>query len=182
MFLNSLGVRRTGFSTNSSYPCWDSQLSIFVNVSYDCTSDSTFSDVGSNEFAMYVAVNICLSFIIGGYVSSHCIDAYWLFLRHDGSLNSISSGIGSGGIGVASIVDPNVEYDISSGEWLGGTSVSFLISSYSSSFVEDSSSRDNNIGIGSYEIGVLVFLCSVSALGQQVSVCITGPCKNPNHF
>jgi hypothetical protein len=104
-------------------------------------------------------------------------------LRHDGSINSISSGIGRGVIGVASIGDPNVDYDISSGGWLGGgTSVSFLISSYSSSFVEDSSSRDNIIGIGSDGIGVLVSLCLVSALGQQVSVFITGPCINPNHF
>jgi hypothetical protein len=92
------------------------------------------------------------------------------------------AGIGRGVIGVASIGDPKVEYDISSGGWHGGgTSVSFLISSYSSSFIEDSSSRDNIIGIGADGIEVLVSLYSISVLGQQVSVFITSPRKNPNH-
>jgi hypothetical protein len=128
---------------------------------------------------MYASVGIFRSFGIGGNVSSHCIDAYCDLRRQDGRLNSISSGIGLGVIGVASIGDPNVEYDTSSiiGHCVG-MSVAFLTSSYSSSFIEDSSSRDDIIGSGADAIDIPV-LYLISALGQQVSVFITSPCENP---
>jgi hypothetical protein len=112
-------------------------------------------------------------------VSSRCIDAYCDLRRQDGRWNSISSGIGLGVIGVASIGDPNVEYDTSSiiGHCVG-MSVAFLTSSYSSSFIEDSSSRDDIIGSGADAIDIPV-LYLISVLGQQVSVFITSPCENP---
>jgi hypothetical protein len=81
-------------------------------------------------------------------VLSRCIDAYTDFFKHDGCWNCISVGIGRGVIGVASNGDPNVEKQVSSAAGHFGMSASFLTSLYSSSFNEDSSSRDNIIGVG----------------------------------
>ena len=147
-----------------------------VNVSYEGTSEIASKGNGSNDVAIYVAVKICRSFNTGGKVLSLSIVAYCDFLRHDGSLNSISSGIGLGVIGVASIGDPNVEYVTSSVVLHGsGTSFLSLTSSYSSSFSEDSSSRDSKIGSGADAIEILVSLYLISVLGQQVSVFSTRP-------
>ena len=51
-------------------------------------------------------------------------------------------------IGVESLGDPNVEYDVLSSFIFFSVFSSSLTSSYSSSFNDDSSSRDNIIGVG----------------------------------
>ncbi len=108
------------------------------------------------------------------------VDVYFDCRRHDGERNSISFGIGLGVIGVASIGDPNVENDMSSGFglWIS-VSFAFLTLSYSSSSREDSSSRDIINGVGADGMEILVSSYFTSVLGQQVSVFMTGPGENP---
>ena len=130
-----------------------------------------------------MVVNICRSVNFGsvvGFDVAVSVDVYFDCLRHDGERNSISFGIGLGVIGVASIGDPNVENDISSGFglWIS-VSFAFLTLSYSSSSREDSSSRDIINGVGADGMEILVSSYFTSVLGQQVSVFMTGPGENP---